>query len=157
MTVQAHESAAPSLIAESVVYNGTSTVDNYNRAVEDVIRMEGTAAVEKTDYGWHLQYEAVNCEDEKSAIRSDVKLETATRRAILVNEGEGYGLLLDPAAVTATQIKTPQGSLTLNVKTKEVTWDLAGQKDGSVILEYMLLVGMQPVSALRVSLFLKKI
>ena len=93
----------------------------------------------------------------KSAIRSDVKVETATRRAILVNEGEGYGLLLDPAAVTATQIKTPQGSLTLNVKTKEVSWDLAGQRDGSVILEYMLLVGMQPVSALRVSLFLKKI
>ena len=105
--------------------------------VEDVIRMEGTATVEKTDYGWHLQYEAVNCEDEKSAIRS-------------------YGLLLDPAAVTATQIKTPQGSLTLNVKTKEVSWDLAGQRDGSVVLEYMLLVGMQPVSALRVSLFLKK-
>ena len=99
---------------------------------------------------------AVNCEDEKSAIRSDIKVETATRRAILVNEGEGYGLLLDPAAVTATQIKTPQGSLTLNVKTKEVSWDLAGQRDGSVILEYMLLVGMQPVSALRVSLFLKK-
>ena len=87
---------------------------------------------------------------------SDVKVETATRRAILVNEGEGYGLLLDPAAVTATQIKTPQGSLTLNVKTKEVSWDLAGQRDGSVVLEYMLLVGMQPVSALRVSLFLKK-
>ena len=60
------------------------------------------------------------------------------------------------AAVTATQIKTPQGSLTLNVKTKEVSWDLAGQRDGSVVLEYMLLVGMQPVSALRVSLFLKK-
>ena len=98
----------------------------------------------------------MNCEDERSAIRSDVKLETATRRAILVNEGEGYGLLLDPAAVTATQIKTPQGTLTLNVKAREVTWDLAGQKDGSVILEYMLLVGMQPVSALRVSLFLKK-
>lgn len=98
----------------------------------------------------------MNCEDEKSAIRSDVKVETATRRAILVNEGEGYGLLLDPAAVTATQIKTPQGSLTLNVKTKEVSWDLAGQRDGSVVLEYMLLVGMQPVSALRVSLFLKK-
>lgn len=124
--------------------------------VEDVIRMEGTATVEKTDYGWHLQYEAVNCEDEKSAIRSDIKVETATRRAILVNEGEGYGLLLDPAAVTATQIKTPQGSLTLNVKTKEVSWDLAGQRNGSVVLEYMLLVGMQPVSALRVSLFLKK-
>ena len=52
--------------------------------VEDVIRMEGTATVEKTDYGWHLQYEAVNCEDEKSTIRSDVKVETATRRAILV-------------------------------------------------------------------------
>ena len=78
--------------------------------VEDVIRMEGTATVEKTDYGWHLQYEAVNCEDEKSAIRSDIKVETATRRAILVNEGEGYGLLLDPAAVTATQIKTPRAA-----------------------------------------------
>lgn len=33
--------------------------------VEDVIRMEGTAAVEKTEHGWHLQYEAVNCEDER--------------------------------------------------------------------------------------------
>ena len=74
----------------------------------------------------------------------------------MVNEGEGYGLLLDPEAVTATQIKTPRGTLTLNVKTKEVQWDLAGRRDGSVVLEYMLLVGMQPVSALRVSLFLKK-
>ena len=124
--------------------------------VEDVIRMEGTATVEKTEYGWHIAYTAVNCEDEKSAICSDIKLETDTRRAIVVNEGEGYGLLLDAEAVTATQIKTEQGSLTLNVKTKEVTWDLAGRKDGSVVLEYMLLVGMQPVSALRVSLFLKK-
>ena len=125
--------------------------------VEDVIRMEGSATVEKTEYGWHLQYEAVNCEDEKSAIRSDVKLENETGRAIVVNEGEGYGLLLDPEAVTATQIKTPRGTLTLNVKAKEVQWDLAGRRDGSVVLEYMLLVGMQPVSALRVSLFLKKI
>ena len=124
--------------------------------VEDVIRMEGSATVEKTEYGWHLQYEAVNCEDEKSAIRSDVKLENETGRAIVVNEGEGYGLLLDPEAVTATQIKTPRGTLTLNVKAKEVQWDLAGRRDGSVVLEYMLLVGMQPVSALRVSLFLKK-
>ena len=105
--------------------------------VEDVIRLEGTATVEKTDYGWHLQYEAVNCEDEKSAVRSDIKLEADT-------------------AVTATQIKTPQGSLTLNVKAKEVAWDLAGRKDGSVTLEYMLLVGMQPLSALRISLFLTK-
>ena len=124
--------------------------------VEDVIRMEGTASVEKTEYGWHLQYEAVNCEDEKAALRSDVKLETDTGRAIVVNEGEGYGLLLDPAAVTATQIKTPQGSLTLNVKTNDVKWDLSCRMDGSGVLEYMLLVGMQPVSALRVSLFLKK-
>ena len=124
--------------------------------VEDVIRMEGTASIEKTEYGWHLNYEAVNCEDEKSRLRSDIKLEADTRRAIVVNEGEGYGLLLDPEAVTATQIKTPQGTLTLNVKTKEVQWDLAGRRDVSVVLEYMLLVGMQPVSALRVSLFLKK-
>lgn len=124
--------------------------------VEDVIRFEGTASVEKTEYGWHLNYEVVNCEDEKSTVRSDVKLETETKRAILVNEGEGYGLLLDPEAPTATQIHTPQGSLTLNVETKEVSWDLNGQKDGSVVLEYMLMVGMQPVSSLRVSLFLKK-
>ena len=124
--------------------------------VEDVIRMEGTATVEKTDYGWHLWYEAVNCEDEKSTVRSDIKLENETGRAIVVNEAEDYGLLLDPEAVTATQIKTPQGSLTLNVKTKEVNWDLVGRKDGSVTLEYMLLVGIQPLSALRISLFLKK-
>lgn len=124
--------------------------------VEDVIRFEGSATVEKTEYGWHLTYKAVNCEDEKSTVQSDVKLETETKRAVVVNEGEGYGLLLDPNAPTATQIKTPQGTLTLNVKTKEVSWDLNGRRDGSVVLEYMLLVGMQPVSALRVSLFLRK-
>src|SRR5574344_2753761 len=109
--------------------------------VEDVIRMEGTASIEKTEYGWHLNYEAVNCEDEKSRLRSDIKLEADTRRAIVVNEGEGYGLLLDPEAVTATQIKTPQGTLTLNVKTKEVQWYLAGRRDGAGVLEHMLLGG----------------
>ena len=140
------EGTAQSRVASRSVFGG----------VEDVIRMEGTASIEKTEYGWHLNYEAVNCEDEKSRLRSDIKLEADTRRAIVVNEGEGYGLLLDPEAVTATQVKTPRGTLTLNVKTKEVQWDLAGRRDGSVVLEYMLLVGMQPVSALRVSLFLKK-
>ena len=51
LTVQAHESADPSLIAESVVYNGTSTVDNYNRAVEDVIRMPAGENYTTRPYG----------------------------------------------------------------------------------------------------------
>ena len=51
MTVQAHESADPALIAESVVYNGTSKVENYNRAVEDVIRMPAGENYTTRPYG----------------------------------------------------------------------------------------------------------
>ena len=125
--------------------------------VEDVIRLEGTATVEKTDYGWHLQYEAVNCEDEKSAVRSDIKLETDTRRAIVVNQGEGYGLLLDPRAETVTQIAgSDGGALTLRVQTQEVGWHLPRKGPGTVTLRYTLLLGTQQMSALRLELTLTK-
>ena len=105
-----------------------------------------------------VSFSGVRNEADGSGVASELRLETSLHRAVVITESQdgGYGLLLDPAAVTATQIKTPQGSLTLNVKAKEVAWDLAGRKDGSVTLEYMLLVGMQPLSALRISLFLKK-
>ena len=51
LTVQAHESADPALIAESVVYDGTSKVENYNRAVEDVIRMPAGENYTTRPYG----------------------------------------------------------------------------------------------------------
>ena len=51
LSVQAHESADPALIAESVVYNGTSKVENYNRAVEDVIRMPAGENYTTRPYG----------------------------------------------------------------------------------------------------------
>lgn len=125
--------------------------------VADELRFVGTGTVERTDYGWHLRYEAKNAEDD-SAVNSDVKIETKYHRAVLINEADsgGYGMLLDPKTPTATQIKADAGSLMLNVVTKEVSYDLGRKKSGTITLEYTLLMGMQPVSALRVHIDLTK-
>lgn len=125
--------------------------------VADELRFVGTGTVERTDYGWHLRYEAKNAEDD-SAVNSDVKIETKYHRAVLINEADsgGYGMLLDPKTPTATQIKADTGSLMLNVVTKEVSYDLGRKKSGTITLEYTLLMGMQPVSALRVHIDLTK-
>lgn len=125
---------------------------------EDQLIFRGTGALEKLPEGWHLRYEAAN-EADGSAIVSDVKLETATRRAVVINEADsgGYGLLLDPKTPTATRIDGGDGgSLTLNVVTQEVAWQLSRQGHGFITLAYTLLIGTQPLSALRVELTLTK-
>ena len=125
---------------------------------EDVLTFRGTGTLEKLPEGWHLRYEAAN-EADGSAIVSDVKLETATRRAVVINEadGGGYGLLLDPKTPTATRIDGGDGgSLTLNVVTQEVAWQLSRQGHGFITLAYTLLIGTQPLSVLRVELTLTK-
>ena len=125
---------------------------------EDQLIFRGTGTLEKLPEGWHLRYEAAN-EADGSAIVSDVKLETATRRAVIINEADsgGYGLLLDPKTPTATRIDGGDGgSLTLNVVTQEVAWQLSRQGHGFITLAYTLLIGTQPLSALRVELTLTK-
>ena len=125
---------------------------------EDQLIFRGTGTLEKLPEGWHLRYEAAN-EADGSAIVSDVKLETATRRAVVINEADsgGYGLLLDPKTPTATRINGGDGgSLTLNVVTQEVAWQLSRQGHGFITLAYTLLIGAQPLSVLRVELTLTK-
>ena len=88
-----------------------------------------------------------------------MKLETATHRAVVINEadGGGYGLLLDPKTPTATRIDGGDGgSLTLNVVTQEVAWQLSRKGHGFITLAYTLLIGAQPLSVLRVELTLTK-
>ena len=125
---------------------------------EDVLTFRGTGTLEKLPEGWHLRYEAAN-EADGSAIVSDVKLETATRRAVVINEADsgGYGLLLDPETPTATRIDGGDGgTLTLNVVTQEVAWQLSRRGRGFITLAYTLLLGVQPLSALQVELTLTK-
>ena len=125
---------------------------------EGVLTFRGTGTLEKLPEGWHLRYEAAN-EADGSAIVSDVKLETATRRAVVINEADsgGYGLLLDPKTPTATRIDGGDGgSLTLHVVTQEVAWQLSRQGHGFITLAYTLLIGTQPLSVLRVELTLTK-
>ena len=125
---------------------------------EDVLTFRGTGTLEKLPEGWHLRYEAAN-EVDGSAIVSDVKLETATRRAVVINEADsgGYGLLLDPKTPTATRIDGGDGgALTLNVVTREVAWQLSRRGRGFITLAYTLLLGVQPLSALQVELTLTK-
>ena len=125
---------------------------------EDVLTFRGTGTLEKLPEGWHLRYEAAN-EADGSAIISDVKLETATHRAVVINEADsgGYGLLLDPKTPTATRIDGGDGgALMLNVATKEVAWQLSRRGQGFITLAYTLLLGVQPLSALQVELTLTK-
>ncbi len=125
---------------------------------EDVLSFRGQGILTKTAEGWHLRYEAAN-EADGSAIVSDVKLETATRRAVVINEADsgGYGLLLDPETPTATRIDGGDGgALTLNVVTQEVAWQLSRRGQGFITLAYTLLIGAQPLSALQVELTLTK-
>lgn len=125
---------------------------------EDQLIFRGTGTLEKLPERWHLRYEAAN-EADGSAIVSDVKLETATHRAVVINEADsgGYGLLLDPKTPTATRIDGGDGgSLTLNVVTQEVAWQLSRQGHGFITLAYTLLIGTQPLSVLRVELTLTK-
>lgn len=125
---------------------------------EDVLTFRGTGTLEKLPEGWHLRYEAAN-EADGSAIVSDVKLETATHRAVVINEADsgGYGLLLDPRIPTATRIDGGDGgALTLNVVTQEVAWQLSRRGQGFITLAYTLLLGAQPLSALQVELTLTK-
>lgn len=125
---------------------------------EDQLIFRGTGTLEKLPEGWHLRYEAAN-EADGSAIVSDVKLETATHRAAVINEADsgGYGLLLDPKTPTATRIDGGDGgSLTLNVVTQEVAWQLSRKGHGFITLAYTLLIGAQPLSVLRVELTLTK-
>lgn len=125
---------------------------------EDQLIFRGTGTLEKLPEGWHLRYEAAN-EADGSAIVSDVKLETGTHRAVVINEADsgGYGLLLDPKTPTATRIDGGDGgSLTLNVVTQEVAWQLSRQGHGFITLAYTLLIGTQPLSVLWVELTLTK-
>lgn len=140
--------------------NGTVTVKVESTStfagMKDVLNFTGTGTLEKTDYGWHLRYTAANDID-GSVVDSDVKLEKATKRAVVINENGqyGYGLLLDPKATTATRIDAGGGSLVLNVMTREVSWDL-GKKQGCIVLDYTLLQGVQPMSALHLKLDLQQ-
>ena len=125
---------------------------------EDVLTFRGTGTLEKLPEGWHLRYEAAN-EADGSAIVSEIRQETATRRAVVINEADsgGYGLLLDPETPTATRIDGGDGgALTLNVVTQEVAWQLSRRGRGFITLAYTLLIGAQPLSALQVELTLTK-
>ena len=125
---------------------------------EDVLTFRGTGTLEKLPEGWHLRYEAAN-EADGSAIVSEIRLETATRRAVVINEADsgGYGLLLDSETPTATRIDGGDGgTLTLNVVTQEVAWQLSRRGRGFITLAYTLLLGAQPLSALQVELTLTK-
>ena len=124
----------------------------------DELTFRGTGTLEKTDYGYRLRYTAQN-ELDGSAVASEMRLETQQRRAVVITESKdgGYGLLLDPKTPTATRIDGGDGgSLTLNVVTQEVAWQLSRQGHGFITLAYTLLIGAQPLSVLRVELTLTK-
>ncbi len=115
----------------------------------DTLRFTGYGILDKTDYGYHLRYHATNTQD-GSPMDSDVKWDEAGGRLVVIQEsGEnGYGLLLDPKATTATQIGE---GLTLYVQTAQVSCTI-GAHDGAITMQYTLLAGQQVMSALSVNI-----
>ena len=124
----------------------------------DELTFRGTGTLETTDYGHRLRYTAQN-EADGSGVASEIRLEAAQRRAVVITESKdgGYGLLLDPKRQTVTQIAGGDGgALTLHVDTKEVSWHLPRRGEGRITLTYTLLLGTQALSALRLELTLTK-
>lgn len=124
----------------------------------DELTFRGTGMLDKTEYGYQLRYMAQN-EADGSGVASEIRLEAAQRRAVVISESKdgGYGLLLDPRRTTVTQIAGGDGgALTLHVETKEVSWHLPRRGEGHITLAYTLLLGTQALSALRLELTLTK-
>ena len=124
----------------------------------DELTFRGTGTLDRTEYGYQLRYTAQN-EADGSGVASEIRLETAQRRAVVISESKdgGYGLLLDPRRTTVTQIAGGDGgALTLHVETKEVSWHLPRRGEGHITLAYTLLLGTQALSALRLELTLTK-
>ncbi len=124
----------------------------------DELTFRGTGTLDKTEYGYQLRYTAQN-EADGSSVASEIRLEAAQRRAVVISESKdgGYGLLLDPRRTTVTQIAGGDGgALTLHVETKEVSWHLPRRGEGHITLAYTLLLGTQALSALRLELTLTK-
>lgn len=125
---------------------------------QDELTFRGTGTLERTDYGWQLRYTAQN-EADGSAVASELRLETAQHRAVVISESKdgGYGLLLDPKRQTVTQIAGGDGgALTLHVAAREVSWHLPRRGEGRITLAYTLLLGTQALSALHLELTLTK-
>ena len=124
----------------------------------DELTFRGTGTLDKTEYGYQLRYTAQNEAD--GSVASEIRLEAAQRRAVVISESKdgGYGLLLDPRRTTVTQIAGGDGggALTLHVETKEVSWHLPRRGEGHITLAYTLLLGTQALSALRLELTLTK-
>ncbi len=124
----------------------------------DELTFRGTGTLDKTEDGYQLRYTAQNAAD-GSGVASEIRLEAAQRRAVVISESKdgGYGLLLDPRRTTVTQIAGGDGgALTLHVETKEVSWHLPRRGEGHITLAYTLLLGTQALSALRLELTLTK-
>lgn len=126
---------------------------------EDQLIFRGTGTLEKLPEGWHLRYEAAN-EADGSAIVSDVKLETATHRAVVINEadGGGYGLLLDPKTPTATRIDGGDGGQP-DAECRHSGGGVAAVPKGPRLYHtgvYTAHRARQPLSVLRVELTLTK-
>lgn len=124
----------------------------------DELTFRGIGALDKTEYGYQLRYTAQN-EADGSGVASEIRLEAAQRRAVVISESKdgGCGLLLDPRRTTVTQIAGGDGgALTLRVQTHEAGWHLPRKGTGRITLRYTLFLGTQPMSELHLELTLTK-
>lgn len=118
------------------------------------LHFSGNGALDRTDYGWELFYRAVEDDDHRNGIRSEVRIEAESGRALVKNGDAGYGLLLDPTQQTGVRMRTDVGELLLQVQAKQVQWELDDLEEGTIRLEYTLLAKGQPVSDLSVTILL---
>ncbi len=133
----------------TVKVSSTSIIDGQT----DVLHFTGSGLLRKTDYGYQLRYHATNDAD-GSPMDSDVKWDEENKRIVVIQESgaNGYGLLLDPKALTVTRIAE---GIDLQVKTTSAVFHIAEHK-GYIIMEYRLLTGPELLSKLSVRINLEE-
>lgn len=116
---------------------------------EELLYFEGNGLLKRVDTAWHLRYTASSSDG--SHMASDLRLEEG--RAILRNITGDYTLTLDPKEKTQARIPTAAGTLTMEVTTRQLRWQL-NEAPGRIIIDYTLMALGQTLSDLHLTVYL---
>ena len=116
---------------------------------EDKLAFAGKGLLRRGGEGWHLRYTAAS--PDGSHLATDLRLENGV--ATLRNITGNYTMTLDENKITQARIPTAMGTLTMDVHTRSLTWQLE-ETPGRIIMDYTLTVLGQTVSDLHLTVYL---
>lgn len=116
------------------------------------LHQTGRGLLTTAENGWRLRYVAADEVGEKSQMDIYLTAEGAAVRNCIA----GYTMYLQPGQTTDAKIQTPYGWMDMRACTRRVHWNLDGDEQGTIELEYTLLAGSETVTDLCLCLQLSK-